>query len=134
MNILNNKIVLRDLLKQSDLMNTVNGGVRKTEFSIKKNGNDILIEVSNPSVTLESFNFTINKNELLINVMRFDKSFSNGQPVMYPLFFKAFQIPYYVDINKIEATFENGVFKVLLPYNNNLPNNPFRIHIKNIDN
>ena len=33
----------------------------------------------------------------------------------------------------IEATFENGVFKVLLPYNNNLPDNPYRVHIKNID-
>ena len=134
MNILDNKTFLRDLLGQSDLMNTVNGGVRKTEFSIKKVGNDILIEVSNPSIAPESFNFTINKNELLINVMRFNKSFSNGQPIMYPLFFKVIQIPYYVDINRIEATFENGVFKVLLPYNNNLPDNPFRVHIKNIDN
>lgn len=134
MNILENKTFLRDLLRQGDLMNTVNGGVRKTEFSIKKVGNDILIEVSNPSITPESFNFTINKNELLINVMRFDKSFSNGQPIMYPLFFKAIQIPYYVDINKIEAIFENGIFKVLLPYNNNLPDSPFRVHIKNIDN
>ncbi|MCK5280247.1 MAG: hypothetical protein KAK04_16950 [Cyclobacteriaceae bacterium] len=134
MNILDNKTFLRDLLGQSDLMSTVNGGVRKTEFSVKKVGNDILIEVSNPSIAPESFNFTINKNELLINVMRFNKSFSNGQPIMYPLFFKVIQIPYYVDINRIEATFENGVFKVLLPYNNNLPDNPFRVHIKNIDN
>ena len=133
MNFLDNKTFLRDLLKQVDLMNAVNGGVRKTEFSVKKVGNDILIEVSNPSIAPESFNFTINKNELLINVMRFDKSFSNGQPIMYPLFFKVIQIPYYVDINKIEATFENGIFKVLLPHNNNLPDNPYRIHIRNID-
>jgi HSP20 family protein len=134
MNILDNKTFLRNLLKQVDLMNTVNGGVRQTDFSIKKVGNDILIEVSNPSISPEAFNFTINKNELTINVMRFDNSFSNGQPMMYPLFFKVIQIPYYVDINKIEATFKNGVFKVLLPYNNNLPDNPFRVHIKNIDN
>lgn len=134
MNILKNKTFLRDLLRQGDLMNTVNGGVRKTKFSVKKVGNDILVEVSNPSILPESFNFTINKNELLINVMRSDKSFSNGQPIMYPLFYKAIQIPYYVDINKIEATFENGKFKILLPYNDNLPDAPFRVQIKNIDN
>lgn len=134
MNILKNKTFLRDLLRQGDLMNTVNGGVRKTKFSVKKVGNDILVEVSNPSIMPESFNFTINKNELLINVMRSDKSFSNGQPIMYPLFYKAIQIPYYVDINKIEATFENGKFKILLPYNDNLPDAPFRVQIKNIDN
>lgn len=134
MNILNNRTFLRDLLKQGNLMNTVNGGVRQTKFGIKNVGNDILIEVSNPSISPEAFNFTINKNELLINVMRFEKVFSNGQPVMFPLFFKAIQIPYYVDIKNIKAIFENGIFKVFLPYNNNLPNNPFRIQIKNIDN
>lgn len=134
MNLLDNRTFLRDLLKQGNLMNTVNGGVRRTEFGIKKIGNDILIEVSNPSVSPEAFNFTVSKNELLINVMRFEKVFSNGQPVMFPLFFKVFQIPYYVDITRIEASFENEIFKVLLPYNNNLPNNPFRVQVKNIDN
>lgn len=134
MNFLDNRTFLRDLLKQSNLMNTVNGGVRKTEFGINKVGNDILIEVSNPSISPEAFNFTIDKNELLINVMKFEKVFSSGQPVMFPLFFKVFQIPYYVDINKIEASFERGIFKVLLPYNNNLPNNPFTVQVKNIDN
>lgn len=134
MNFLDNRTFLRDLLKQSNLMNTVNGGVRKTEFGINKVGNDILIEVSNPSISPEAFNFTIDKNELLINVMKFEKVFSSGQPVMFPLFFKVFQIPYYVDINKIEASFERGIFKVLLPYNNNLPNNPFSVQVKNIDN
>ena len=134
MNILDNRTFLRDLLKQGNLMNTVNGGVRQTEFGIRNVGNDILIEVSNPSISPEAFNFTINKNELLINVMRFEKVFSNGQPVMFPLFFKTIQIPYYVDIKNIRAIFEDGIFKILLPYNNNLPNNPFRIQIKNIDN
>jgi len=43
-------------------------------------------------------------------------------------------IPYYVDINRIEATFSNGIFKILLPYNNNLPKSPFTVKVKNRDN
>lgn len=134
MEFLNNRAFLRELLKQADIMNTVNGGVRQTEYSAKKIGLDILITVSNPSISPEAFNFTVNKNELLINVMHFEKSFSNGQPVMYPLFFKAILIPYYVDISRIEATYQDGLFKILLPYNNHLPKTPFSVRVKNRDN
>lgn len=133
MEFLRNKKLLRELLKQADVMNTVYGGVRQTEYSAKNLGQDILITVSNSSVSPEAFNFTINKNELLINVMHFNMSYSNDQPLMYPLFFKAVKIPYYVDINRIEATYQDGLFKILLPYNNNLPKTPFSVKVRNRD-
>ena len=125
--------MLRDLLKQADVINTVNGGVRQTNYSVKNVGDDILIEVSNPSVRPEAFNFTVNKNELLINVMHFEKSSLDGQPLMYPLFYKSVLIPYYVDINRIEAVYEQGIFKILLPYNNNMPKSPFIVQVRNRD-
>lgn len=134
MEFLNNRELLRELLKQADIMNTVHGGVRQTEYSAMKIGRDILITVSNASISPEAFNFTINKNELLINVMHFENSFASEQPVMFPLFYKAVVIPYYVDINRIQATFEDGVFKILLPYNDNLPTTPFNVQVKNRDN
>ena len=134
MNFLNNKKVLRDLLHQGDLMNTVNGGVRETHFKIEKSGKDLVVELSNPSVKPDAFNFTVHGNELMINVMQSNEADQHGQSVMYPLFFKVVKIPYFVDINRIEAYYEKGVFKVFMPYNNNLPENPFRIHIRNLDN
>ena len=60
MDFLKHKTLLKELLKQADIMNTVNGGVRKTEYSAKMLGDDIIIEVSNPSIPPEAFNFTIN--------------------------------------------------------------------------
>jgi len=134
MNFLENKKILRDLLRQGDLMNTVNGGVRETHFKIEKSGKDLVVELANPSIKPESFNFTIHGNELMINVMQTGEDGEQEQSVMYPLFFKVVKIPYFVDINRIEAYYEKGVFKVLMPYNNNLPQNPFRIHIQNLDN
>jgi len=134
MNFLKNKKVLKELLKQGDLMNTVNGGVRETHFKIEKAGRDLLIELSNPSVSPEAFNFTINGNELLINVMQSDMHNESEYPYMYPLFLKIIKIPYFVEINRIEASYENGVFKILMPYNNNLPEKPFKINIQNLDN
>jgi HSP20 family protein len=134
MNFLENKKILRDLLRQGDLMNTVNGGVRETHFKIEKSGKDLVVELANPSIKPESFNFTIHGNELMINVMQTGEDGEQEQSVMYPMFFKVVKIPYFVDINRIEAYYEKGVFKVFMPYNNNLPQNPFRIHIQNLDN
>lgn len=134
MNFLKNRKVLRELLKQGDLMNSVNGGVRETHFKFEKSGKDLVVELSNPSISPEAFNFTVHGNELLINVMQSQEQENDQQPIMYPLFFRVIKIPYFVDINRIEAYYEKGVFKVFMPYNNNLPENPFRIHIQNLDN
>ncbi len=134
MNFLKNQRLLDELLNQGDLMNTVNGGVRETHFKIDQVGKDLLVELSNPSIHPESFNFTIQGNELLINVMHFGNKQKGLDYIMYPLFFKIIRIPYFVDINKIEASYERGIFKVLMPFNNNLPQNPFKIDIKNLDN
>ncbi len=134
MNFLKNQKVLRDLLKQGDLMNTVNGGVRETHFQIEKSGKDLVVELSNPSISPEAFNFTINGNELLINVMQYQSEVGKEEPSIYPLFLRVIKIPYFVDINRIEAYYEKGIFKVFMPYNNNLPENPFSLHIQNLDN
>jgi HSP20 family protein len=113
MNFLNNKKVLVELLKQGDLMNTVNGGVRETHFKLEKSGKDLVVELSNPSISPEAFNFTVHGNELLINVMQSQEQENDQKPVMYPLFFKVIRIPYFVDINRIEAYYEKGVSKYL---------------------
>lgn len=134
MNFLKKRDLLRELLHQGDLMNTINGGVRETYFKIEKSGKDLIVEVSNPSISPEAFSFTINGNELLINVMQYEDQEGGEQPRKYPLFLKVIKIPYFVDINEIKALYEGGIFKVLMPYNNNLPENPFRLHIKNLDN
>ncbi len=133
MDFLKNKKALDEFVSQVEVMNTVNGGIAQTAFNISYVGNDILVEVANASVSPDAFTFTINADQLIINVMHLEKDKEGNVLKTYPLFFKIVKIPYFVDINKIEASFEDGVFKILLPYNKNLPNQPFRINIKNLD-
>ncbi len=133
MDFLKNKKALNEFVNQVEVMNTVNGGIAQTAFSISYVGNDILVEVSNASVSPDAFTFTINADQLIINVMHLGKDMGGKIAKTYPLFFKIVKIPYFVDINRIEASYEQGVFRILLPYNKNLPNQPFRINIKNLD-
>lgn len=135
MNFLNNRSILRELLRQGDLMNTIYGGVSETSFKVEKVGEDLVVKVSNPSVSPNAFNFIVKGDELLINIMAKEKSSVEGkEPMMYPMFFKAIKIPYYIDLSGIEATYQDGEFKVFLPYNNKIPNRPFKINVRNRDN
>jgi len=133
MNFLNNRTLLRELLQQGDVMNTVNGGIRETTFQTKSLANGIIVEVSNPSLSPESFNFTINKDELLVNVMHMTKAPNSEHAFMFPAFFKAIKIPYNVDFKRIEAIYEHGVFRVFMPFNTTLPGDPFRVQVRNLD-
>ncbi len=119
--------MLRVLLKQSDLMNTVNGGVSATKFNIETIGDDIVIKVSNPSVDPRCFHFMVSNNKLVINVLF--QSADEGQ-MAYPLFSKVIDIPYYVDIPRIEGVYEEGEFRVYMPYNANLPRKPWPVKMR----
>ncbi|MDZ7606625.1 MAG: Hsp20/alpha crystallin family protein [Cyclobacteriaceae bacterium] len=133
MNFLNNRTLLRELLQQGDLMNTVNGGIRETTFRTRSLANGIIVEVSNPSLFPEAFNFTIHKDELLVNVMHMTKEPHSDHVFMFPAFFKTIKIPYNVDFKRIEAIYEHGIFKVFMPFNTTLPGDPFRVQVRNLD-
>ncbi len=133
MNFIDNRTLLRELLKQGDVMNTVNGGIRNTSFKLKTLPNGIGIEVSNPSFASESFNFTINKDELLIHVMYLNQTRNEEQINMFPAFFRMVKIPYNVEIEKIEAVYENEIFRIFMPFNSSLPGDPFKVQVKNLD-
>ena len=133
MDFLKNKTILRDLLKHGDALNTINGGVSATHFVIDREGEDLLVKVSNSSVSPEAFNFTLNRDQLIISISYRGSAKDQNEGLMPPLFYRAVKLPYYVDINKIEAVFEEDEFRVLLPYNSGLPKSPKRIDIKKRD-
>lgn len=134
MNFLKNRSLLREILKQGDLMHTINGGVRETYFEIQHDGDDILIKVSNPSISPEAFNFTIHNNNLIIHVVYTSQPEADQKPLLHPLFSRVVQIPYFVDASKIEATFENDVFRIHLPYNRQINKEPQTLNVKFLDN
>lgn len=133
MNLLENKREMRNFIKSTDLMNSVNGGVRATDFSIEQQGDDLLVRVSNPSIDPKAFNFTIYNNQLIVNALLVENK-GEEMPMAYPVFTKVINIPFFVDITKIEGLYENGEFRINLPYNHNLPDKPYPVKLRFLDN
>lgn len=132
MNYLQNKEILRDLLKQGDVMNTVNGGVRQTDLRVINSGDDVEIFVSNPSVRPECFDFTVFNNKLVINVLLKNEDVESGQSYSYPIFTKVIDIPFFTDLSRLDAAYENGRFRIHLPSNPSIPRRPVSLRIRNL--
>jgi HSP20 family protein len=132
MNLLNNKDLLRGLLLHADLANTINGGISQTNVQVTNNDNIMLIRVSAPAVHAEAFNIILNYNKLtLFSELPQDETNTSGTPVRVPMFIKTFNLPATVDTDKMEAFFEAGELKIILPHKPK-KNMQRRVNIKNL--
>ncbi len=121
MNLLENKEFLRGLLRQSDLLNTVNGGVSLPSFSVQSSEEVITVKVSAPAVSFEAYKILLDHKNLIIYAEVSDnkgEDSEEGASVKYPLFMRSFEIPSMVDSDKIEAYFEDKQLRILLPFKN----------------
>lgn len=116
------KNVLRDFVHQIDTMNTISGGVAATAVNIDKNTDNITIRINAPSMSSESFNIYLQGNQLVVYSVLNDDSVLENEYArgaarhMVPVFNKVFEIPTIVDRDQIDAVYEEGLLKVIMPF------------------
>jgi HSP20 family protein len=119
-NLLKNKELLRDMLKQIDLLNTINGGSAQTSVDVVGNLDSIIIKVSAPTVPSEAFNVLLDYTKLTVSIFAKEEidyiPDKLHLPAVAPVFMKTFDLPAFVDLDKIEAFHENNELKVILPF------------------
>src|SRR4051794_3567402 len=105
MNLLEKKEQLRLILKQSDLINTMNGGVVDTTVNIIRSDSRIIINVSAPSVSGKAFKVLLNHDQLTVFSLLTveDFPYSRGESTSVPMFIKTFEIPANIDLDNIQA-------------------------------
>lgn len=126
----------RGFLKQIDLMNTLNGGVSMPSMDMEETEDSLAITVSAPGVSPESFNIFIDHTKLIvfstIPDAHTETEADMDTPIHVPMFYKAFEIPYFVDGTKIDAVYEEGLLKVTMPYSQSRSMLQRKIDIKNL--
>jgi HSP20 family protein len=117
MNLLEKKEQLRLILKQSDLINTLNGGIVDTAVNILRSEGRIIINVSAPSVSGKAFKVLLNHEQLTIFSLLTaeDFPFSRGESTSVPMFIKTFEIPGNIDLDNIQAEQNDDELNVMLP-------------------
>jgi HSP20 family protein len=115
-NLLQDKALLNELARQIEMMNTVNGGTTVTTVDVIGQMDCIVIKVMAPTIPVESFNVLLSYTKLTVSIFAKDES-SNAydRPVVVPMFMRTFDIPAFVDLDRIEAVHENNELQVILP-------------------
>jgi HSP20 family molecular chaperone IbpA len=104
-----------DLITTVDVLNTLSGGISEPQVNVidLENGREIRLRV--PGINKDSMNVEIHNNHLTIyyyiDIVSYDKL------VQVPQIVYNRTVPYYIDLSKIHATFEEDVLIVRLPFN-----------------
>lgn len=128
MNLLKNRNLLRNLLKQGDYWNAMNGGVSMTSYKTYKTSEAFIIEISAPTVSPDSFNILLNINQLIVYTLF--KGERNMENNMIPMFSKSFDLPINADTNSIDAVFEDNKLKIIVPFITDMDKYKRKIDIK----
>jgi len=128
---------LRDFVHQIDTMNTIGGGAATTTVNIDKHVDNITITIKAPTLNSESFNIFLQGNKLIVysvlnnnDVLAEEESEARkAARHMIPLFNKVFDIPSIVDREQIDAVYEEGMLRVIMPFNGD----PSKMDVKRID-
>lgn len=118
------KNVLKDFVHQIDTINTITGGTSATLVNIQKGTDKLIIQVNAPSISSDSFNIYVHGNQLVVYTTLNDLNGiadedEQSSRHMAPIFNRTFNIPAMVDKDQIDAVFEHGQLKILLPYGAN---------------
>ncbi|MGB3849032.1 MAG: Hsp20/alpha crystallin family protein [Tunicatimonas sp.] len=117
------KNVLKDFVRQIDAINTITGGTVATMVNVKKKTDKLVIQVNAPSVNSDSFNIYVHGNQLVVYTTLNDTPLTldeDGEEQSSrhttPIFNRTFSLPPAVDKDQIDAVFERGQLKILLPF------------------
>ncbi len=114
-NLLKNKVVLRQLIQQGDVLNTISGGVSETYMDVQEEKGRLVIRVYAAGIAGKDFKVTLQKNRLTIS--RFLDSDEEKNATM-PVFARWFDLPLTVNKKGIQAVYEEGLLRVILPLQN----------------
>ena len=113
MNLINNKEFLRNVAQHLDLFNTISGGISETQVTIEKFKKGALVKVWAAGVSPESFKVLVDNNQLTIYSLLHS---ADNPELQVPMFTRVFMIPPQVNIDDIEAVYQDGQIQVKLPY------------------
>lgn len=132
MDLLKNRELLRGLLQQGDMLNTVNGGVVEPRFSMQEDEFGIVIDIVAPTVSAEHFDIVLDNHRLSIAADINDPLLAADQQFKMPLFTKFFDLPSEVDLDVVEAVHDGHELKIILPFRNTDLDAFRKIDIKNL--
>ena len=131
-----NKNLLGGFGNQIDLLNTLSGGISMSTVDVSETPQGLAIRIKTPSLGSDFYNIEVNNNQLIVYTVL--KGHERAEPGdeenaprgIIPSFIRTFPLPNFVDKDHIEAAFEDGELKVIVPLQPRTEEKPRRIDIQ----
>ncbi|MBL7862156.1 MAG: Hsp20/alpha crystallin family protein [Cyclobacteriaceae bacterium] len=107
--------ISQEILQSIDIANTLQGGISEPAIKLSRFSHARQIELRVPGVMSDQMHVKINNNQLLVYYEHRIEIGGQVVPVPHVVYNKP--IPYFIDANRIKATYEENVLRVHLPYN-----------------
>lgn len=104
-----------DLITSIDVLNTVNGGVSDPQMKLNHFEDSREIRLKVPGIKLEDIHIEVHNNNL--SIFYYINIVSDNKLIQLPRFIYNRSVPYFIDINKINAEIEDEFLIVNLPFN-----------------
>ena len=104
-----------DVLTSVDVLNTLHGGVSEPQVSVNQLDNSREVRIRVPSIDPEAIQVEINNNSLFVYYVMNINSASKNIRLPYTIYNG--QLPYFIDIGKINSTLEERQLVITLPFN-----------------
>ncbi len=105
----------QELLTSIDVLNTLQGGISEPQLKLIQHQDFREIQLCAPGVREENMRVEIRNN--FLNVFYLIELESNHQLVSIPKVVYSKAIPYFIDASKINASYQDGLLSVKLPFN-----------------
>jgi len=132
MYIIKNKKILKSFGQQIDQLNTLTGGISMAQFKVTNKPDKMVVTVLAPSVSPDLIQVQVEYNKLMVYATLPPNEENNTeQPsVNLPLFAQVIDIPFYVDVDQIQAIYRNNKLHINLPFAEGRLNNRRSIQIE----
>lgn len=106
---------LRKSLEAINAANTLNGGMAQTQIQLGQNESGYYASFYTPSAGEQAFKIILNANHLAVYSLT-HLEFGEERKVEIPALLTAFPVPYFVDVEQIEAVYQRGRLEIFAPF------------------
>ncbi len=131
MNLLKDKVLLRNLLFQGDQLNTLSGGVAQITMDVNKRDDGFLIKVHAPGVSADHLK-VISEQQSMQIYATLDMKTADNIPAIMPIFYRKLDLPLFVNTDAVEAVHHENDLEIFIPMGANNSGNKRQIEIKQV--
>jgi HSP20 family molecular chaperone IbpA len=114
-----NPNLVKEIAQMANVANIVGGGISAFREKVKETKNGYLLEVSMPSLSPDAYRVRIQNNVLaIITALSVTSNIDSEEENMtQPALIRNFPIPNFIDVENIQARYEDGTLKIFAPFN-----------------